>query len=123
MVTGTWIAVLLASALSRHVGRGGDERRPAAEPDEAAQVKGNSEFAFDLYGRLRLGTAMCSSPRTAFPMPWPCLTRASRPNRHPDGQGAALPFPKMTGCIEALPQLSARSRLPLVADLRVANAL
>jgi serpin B len=53
MATTRWLAVVLAGVLavgaSGVVAGGG---RPA-EPDEASLVKGNSEFAFDLYARLR----------------------------------------------------------------------
>jgi hypothetical protein len=53
MVTMTWIAVLLASALSALSAAAETSGGQVADPDESAQVRGNSEFAFDLYGRLR----------------------------------------------------------------------
>ena len=71
MVTTRWITVLLASMLSAGSAAAETSRGRPAEPDEAAQVRGNSEFAFDLYGGCAPGPAMCSSPHTAFPMPWP----------------------------------------------------
>jgi len=53
MATTRWVAMLVATllaagTLAEAAGGGGP-----AEPDEAALVKGNSEFAFDLYARLR----------------------------------------------------------------------
>ena len=53
MVTTSWITVLLASMLSAGSAAAETSGGRPAEPDEAAQVRGNSEFAFDLYGRLR----------------------------------------------------------------------
>jgi serpin B len=53
MVTTRWITVLLASMLSAGSAAAETSGGRPAEPDEAAQVRGNSEFAFDLYGRLR----------------------------------------------------------------------
>ena len=53
MVTTTWIAVLLASTLSALSAAAETSVGQRAEPDESAQVRGNSEFAFDLYAALR----------------------------------------------------------------------
>jgi serine protease inhibitor len=53
MVTTRWIAVLVASVLSAGSTATATSGGQLAEPDEAAQVRGSSEFAFDLYGRLR----------------------------------------------------------------------
>ena len=53
MVTTRWIAVLLASVLSAGSAAATPRGDRPIEPDEAAQVRGNAEFAIDLYGRLR----------------------------------------------------------------------
>jgi serpin B len=46
-----WIAVLLAGVLA--AGASEASAGKPAEPDEVALVRGNNEFAFDLYARLR----------------------------------------------------------------------
>ena len=53
MATTRWLAVVLAGVLAVGASAAGAGGGKPAEPDEAALVKGNSEFAFDLYARLR----------------------------------------------------------------------
>lgn len=53
MATTRWLAVVLAATLAVGASGAAAGGGKPAEPDEAALVKGNSEFAFDLYARLR----------------------------------------------------------------------
>jgi serine protease inhibitor len=53
MATTRWLAVVLAATLAVSASAAGAGGGKPAEPDGAALVKGNSEFAFDLYARLR----------------------------------------------------------------------
>ena len=53
MATTRWLAVVLAGMLAVGASAAGAGGGKPAEPDEAALVKGNSEFALDLYARLR----------------------------------------------------------------------
>ena len=53
MATTRWLAVVLAGVLAVGASAAGAGGGKPAEPDEAALVKGNSEFALDLYARLR----------------------------------------------------------------------
>ena len=53
MATTRWLAVVLAGVLAMGASAAGAGGGKPAEPDEAALVKGNSEFALDLYARLR----------------------------------------------------------------------
>ena len=124
MVTPRWIPVLLASVLSAGSaaadGRGG---RPI-EPDEAAQVRGNAEFAFDLYGRLRArdGNVFFSpySVSNALAMTYagargPTATQMARVLHFPfEGDRLHRSFAAVTGNVRA-----SAGR----AELRVANAL
>ena len=52
MATTSWLAGVLAATLAVGASAAGAGGGKPAEPDEAALVKGNSEFAFDLYARL-----------------------------------------------------------------------
>jgi serpin B len=52
MATATWITGLLAVVLAAGAGEAAAAGRPAT-PDEVEVVTGNSEFALDLYARLR----------------------------------------------------------------------
>jgi len=58
-----WLAVVLAGTLAVGASEAGAGGATPAGPDEAALVKGNSEFMFDLYARLRArnGNAFFSS--------------------------------------------------------------
>jgi serpin B len=53
MATTRWLAVGLLAALTAGAAAAAAGSSKPAEPDEAALVKGNGEFAFDLYARLR----------------------------------------------------------------------
>jgi serpin B len=53
MATTRWVAVVLAGVLAVGVVAAVAGGGKAAEPGDAALVKGNSEFGFDLYARLR----------------------------------------------------------------------
>ena len=53
MATTRWLAVVLAGMLAAGASAAAAGGSKPAEPDEAALVKGNGEFAFDLYARLR----------------------------------------------------------------------
>jgi serpin B len=53
MATTRWLAVVLAGVLAAGASGAAASGGKPAEPDEAALVKGNSEFALDLYARLR----------------------------------------------------------------------
>ena len=53
MATTGWLAVVVAGMLAVNASVAGAGGGKPAEPDGAALVKGNSEFAFDLYARLR----------------------------------------------------------------------
>jgi serpin B len=53
MATTRWLAVVLAGLVAAGAGPAAAGGGKAAEPDAAALVKGNSEFGFDLYARLR----------------------------------------------------------------------
>ena len=53
MATTRWLAVTLAATLTVGASAAGAGDGKPAEPDGAALVKGNSEFALDLYARLR----------------------------------------------------------------------
>ena len=124
MVTTTWIAVLLASALSALSAAAETSGGQRAEPDESAQVRGNSEFAFDLYGRLRArdGNVFFSpySISSALAMTYagargPTATQMATVLRFPfEGDRLHRSLAAVTGKVKA----AARH-----ADLRVANAL
>jgi serpin B len=124
MVTTTWIAVLLASALSALSTATETSGGQRAEPDESAQVRGNSEFAFDLYGRLRArdGNVFFSpySISSALTMTYagargPTATQMATVLRFPfEGDRLHRSLAAVTGKVKA----AARH-----ADLRVANAL
>jgi serpin B len=53
MATTRWLAVMVVGVLAMGDSGVGAAGSKPAEPDEAALVKGNSQFAFDLYARLR----------------------------------------------------------------------
>jgi serpin B len=53
MATTGWLAMVLAGVVAVGASIAGAGSGKPAEPDEAALVKGNGEFAFDLYARLR----------------------------------------------------------------------
>jgi serine protease inhibitor len=124
MVTTTWIAVLLASVLSALSAAAETSGSRQAEPDEGAQVRGNSEFAFDLYGRLRSrdGNVFFSpySISSALAMTYagargPTATQMATVLRFPfEGDRLHRSLAAVTGKVKA----AARH-----ADLRVANAL
>jgi serpin B len=124
MVTTTWIALLLASALSALSAAAETSGGQRAEPDESAQVRGNSEFAFDLYGRLRArdGNVFFSpySISSALAMTYagargPTATQMATVLRFPfEGDRLHRSLAAVTGKVKA----AARH-----ADLRVANAL
>jgi serine protease inhibitor len=124
MVMTTWIAVLLASALSALSAAAETSGGQRAEPDESAQVRGNSEFAFDLYGRLRArdGNVFFSpySISSALAMTYagargPTATQMATVLRFPfEGDRLHRSLAAVTGKVKA----AARH-----ADLRVANAL
>jgi serine protease inhibitor len=124
MVMTTWIAVLLASALSALSAAAETSGGQRAEPDESAQVRGNSEFAFDLYGRLRArdGNVFFSpySISSALAMTYagargPTATEMATVLRFPfEGDRLHRSLAAVTGKVKA----AARH-----ADLRVANAL
>ena len=56
MATKRWLAVVLAGTLAMGASEGTAGSEKPAEPDQAALVKGNSQFTFDLYARLRART-------------------------------------------------------------------
>ena len=63
MATTRWLTVVLAVALAVGASEASAGSGKPAEPDEAALVKGNNEFTFDLYARLhaRNGNVFFSS--------------------------------------------------------------
>ena len=88
------------------LGRGGG-RRQAAEPDETALVKGNSEFAFDLYARLRArdGNVFFSPYSISNAL---AMTYAGARGPTATQMAAALRFPMDgTACTEASPRSTA----------------
>ena len=126
MATTRWLAVVLAATLAVSVSTAGAGGGKAAEPDGAALVKGNSEFAFDLYARLRArdGNLFFSSYSisSALAMTYagargPTATQMAAALRFPmDGDRLHRSFAKVNGDVNG-------ARAKGGAELQIANAL
>jgi serpin B len=126
MATTRWLAVVLAATLAAGASAAGAGGGKPAEPDEAALVKGNSEFALDLYARLRArdGNVFFSSYSISNAL---AMTYAGARGPTATQMAAALRFP-MDG--ERLHQSFAKVNRDVNgagakggAELQVANAL
>ena len=103
MATAKWLAVVLAGVLgvgAAGIAAGGNP----AERDGAALVKGNSEFAFDLYARLRArnGNFFFSAYSVSNAL---AMTYAGARGATATEMAAALRFPMSgTACTEPSPR-------------------
>ena len=92
MATTRWLAVVLAATLAVSASGAAASGGKPAEPDEAALVKGNSEFALDLYARLRArdGNVFFSSYSISNAL---AMTYAGARGQTATQMAAALRFP------------------------------
>ena len=124
--TTRWLAVVLAATLAVGPSAAGAGGGKLAEPDGTALAKGNSEFAFDLYARLRArdGNLFFSpySISNALAMTYagargPTATQMAAALRFPmDGDRLHRSFAKVNGDVNG-------ARAKGGAELHVANAL